>query len=92
MIPFDKCPICAGGMEEKEVEKIVRGGQHTALFHVRAEVCLHCGERLYDQETISYFAQIRTKLERHETAAFQPLGQFFAVPDRQHDKLNTIAS
>jgi len=34
---------------EKEVEKILRGGAHTALLKVRAEVCLRCGERLYSQ-------------------------------------------
>lgn len=64
-------------MVEKEVEKLLRGGVHTAAISVQAEVCLSCGERLYSQETVRRFEQIRAKLERKEVAEFQPLGQSF---------------
>lgn len=77
MMPFQKCPICGGELVEKEVEKLLRGGVHTAVLKVRAEVCLRCGERLYSQETVRRFEEIRAKLERQETAEFQPLGQSF---------------
>ena len=66
-------------MVEKDVEKLLRGGIHTAVLTVRAEVCLHCGERLYTQEIVERFEQVRTKLERQEVADFQPLGQSFQV-------------
>ena len=79
MMPFNKCPICGGEMIEKEVEKLLRGGIHTATVKVQAEVCLHCGERLYSQETVRRFEQIRTKLEHKDVAEFQPLGQSFQV-------------
>jgi YgiT-type zinc finger domain-containing protein len=55
--PFDKCPVCGGELEEKEVEKLLRGGVNTAIIRVRAEVCLHCGERLYSQETVRLFEE-----------------------------------
>lgn len=79
MMPFSKCPVCGGEMIEKEVEKLLRGGIHTAVIRVRAEVCLKCGERLYSTETVRRFEQIRAKLERQEVADFQPLGQSFQV-------------
>ncbi len=79
MHPFEKCPICGGDLIEKEVEKILRGGAHTAVVRVNAETCLHCGERLYSQDTVRRFEQIRAKLERQETAEFQPLGLSFQV-------------
>lgn len=79
MLPFKQCPVCGREMVEKEVEKLLRGGNHTAVVRVKAEVCLHCGERLYSKETISRFEQIRTKLSRQEVAEFQPLGQSFQV-------------
>jgi YgiT-type zinc finger domain-containing protein len=79
MIPFDKCPVCGGELAEKEVEKLLRGGVNMAVLKVRAEVCLRCGERLYSQETVRRFAEIRAKLERQEVATFQPLGQSFQV-------------
>jgi YgiT-type zinc finger domain-containing protein len=79
MKPFDKCPVCGGDLIDKEVEKIVRGGRHTAVLRVQADVCLRCGERLYSQETVRRFEHIRAKLERQETAEFQPMGQSFQV-------------
>ena len=77
--PFDKCPVCGGELEEKEVEKLLRGGVHTAVMKVHAGVCLHCGERLYSPETVRRFEEIRRKLERKEVASFQLMGQSFQV-------------
>ena len=79
MKPFEKCPVCGGELVEKEVEKLLRGGAHTALLKVRAEVCLRCGERLYSQETVRRFEEIRAKLRRQETAEFKPMGVSFEV-------------
>jgi len=79
MQPFDQCPICGGELVRKQVEKLLRGGTNTAVLHVIADVCLRCGERLYAEETVRRFAEIRRKLERQETAEFQPLGRSFQV-------------
>jgi len=79
MIPFKKCPICGGEVVEKKVEKLLRGGKNTAVVVVTAEVCLHCGERLYSKDIVSYFDRIRSKLERQEVSDFQPLGQTYQV-------------
>ena len=68
--------VCGGELETKAVEKIVRGGKHTAILNVSAEVCLHCGEKLFAEETVRYFETIR-----HNTAArnhrFSDAGKFF---------------
>jgi len=64
---------------EKEVEKLLRGGVHTAVVKVQAEVCQHCGERLYSQETVKRFEDIRAKLERQDTADFKLVGRAFQV-------------
>lgn len=79
MMPFEKCPVCGGELVEKEVEKLLRGGVHMAVLRVQAEVCLRCGERLYSQETVRLFEEIRAKLERQEVETFQPLGQSFQI-------------
>jgi len=79
MMPFKKCPVCGGELVGKEVEKLLRGGVHTAVLHVHAEVCLHCGERLYSLETVRQFDDIRRKLEQRDTDEFQPLGKSFEV-------------
>jgi len=82
MIPFKKCPICNGEVVEKEVEKLLRGGNNTAVVKVKAEVCLHCGERLYSKSTINRFQEIRSKLERQGISEFELLGKSFKVENR----------
>ncbi len=77
--PFDKCPVCSGQLEEKEVEKLLRGGADTAIVKVHAEVCLHCGEHLYSQGTVKRFEEIRNKLKQNEVADFQSIGRTFQV-------------
>jgi YgiT-type zinc finger domain-containing protein len=84
MLPFVKCPICGGEIIKKEVEKLLRGGNHTAFIRVFAEVCLHCGERLYSQETIDHFDQIRKKLSHQETDEFKLLGHSYQVELESH--------
>lgn len=79
MIQFNKCPICGGEVVEKEVEKLLRGGNNTAVVKVTAEVCLHCGERLYSKDTITFFEKIRLKLQKHDVSDLKPLGQSFQV-------------
>ncbi|GAB4436605.1 MAG: hypothetical protein Kow00120_03700 [Anaerolineae bacterium] len=79
MMPFEKCPVCGGELVEKEVEKLLRGGNHTAVVRVHAEVCIRCGERLYAEETVRCFEQIRAKLAREEVSEFLPLGRSFQV-------------
>ena len=79
MRPFEKCPLCGGELVEKEVEKLLRGGVHTAVLEVRADVCLRCGERVYSQETVGRFEEIRARLERQDTTGFRPMGRSFQV-------------
>ena len=79
MKPFDKCPVCGGELVEKEVEKLLKGGVNTAVLKVTAEVCLKCGERLYSEETVRRFEQIRQKLAKEDVAGFLLLGQTYHV-------------
>jgi len=79
MKAFDKCPVCGGDLREKEVEKILKGGVNTAILKVSADVCLQCGERLYSENTVRRFEQIRRKLERKDVADFQVMGRTYQV-------------
>jgi YgiT-type zinc finger domain-containing protein len=79
MKPFEKCPVCGGELVEKEVEKLLKGGVNTAVVRVAAEVCLQCGERLYPEETVRRFEQIRRKLEKKDIAEFQLVGRTYQV-------------
>lgn len=86
MKPFEKCPVCGGELELKEVEKLLRGGKHAAALRIMAEVCLRCGERLYPENTVRYFEQVRNKLKRQDVIGFHPVGQSFIVEGGGPDK------
>ena len=79
MMLFRECPVCGGEIVKKEVEKLLRGGVNIATVTVSAEVCLHCGERLFSRETIDRFEQIREKLAGQQVAEFDSLGRSFRV-------------
>ena len=80
MIPLDRCPVCSGEVVRKRTEKLLRGGVDLATMTVEADVCLHCGERMYSADTIRSFARIRSKLELQEVEEFEPIGTSFRVP------------
>lgn len=79
MRPFDKCPIWGNEIVEKKVEKLLRGGKNTAAVNVQAEVCLHYGERLYSEDQVQMFEQIKAKLARGETQSYQHLGHLYQI-------------
>ena len=66
MTSLSKCPSCGGELVTKETEKLMRGGNNIATVTVRADVCLHCGERLYASDAIRLFEDTRTKLSNQE--------------------------
>ncbi len=79
MQPFEKCPVCGGNLVEKEIEKVLRGGVNTAILKVCAGICLRCGARLYSQDTVRRFEQIKAKLEHQDTKEFQAIGVSYQV-------------
>ena len=81
MKPFEKCPVCGGEIETKQVEKLLRGDGNTVSVKVSAEVCLHCGERLYAEDVVRTFEEIRAKLQKRDFSHFKTLGQSFTVEE-----------
>ena len=79
MTPFEKCPICGGEVVAKQVQQLVRGGPHTASVTVQADVCLHCGERLFSVAATARLEEIRSKLEREQLEDFTAVGQSFEI-------------
>ncbi len=75
----EKCAVCGGELVEKEVEKLLRGGNHMASLKVSAEVCLHCGERFYSPLTVEKFEKIENELESGDVDHFQAVGRAFQV-------------
>ena len=79
MLPPRECPVCSGELVGKEVQKLLKGGNDTAVLKVRAEVCLRCGERLYSSTTVRQFEEIRKRLKTGQAEEFTPIGQSFQI-------------
>ncbi|MBI4824583.1 MAG: YgiT-type zinc finger protein [Nitrospirae bacterium] len=76
---FKKCPLCEGELVDKEVEKLLKGNGNTAIVRVKAEACIHCGERLYSPEVVEKFEVIRKKLKEGKTEDFITIGKSYQV-------------
>ncbi len=76
---FDRCPLCGGDVVEKEVDKLLKGNGNTAIVKVKAEVCLHCGERLYTPDVIAKFEDVRNKLKEGKIKDFIEIGKSYQV-------------
>ncbi len=77
---LSRCSRCGStDLEERIVEKLLRGGQHVLALRVPATVCHRCGERYFAKEVIEVFESSRRKLERGELEDYQPVGQMLRL-------------
>lgn len=76
-----KCARCGfDDVVQKNVEKVLRGGNNAAVISVPAEVCHHCGEQYYRPGTAFCFDAIRKLLDSGQVDEFQQIGRYFRVP------------
>ncbi|NJL81908.1 MAG: YgiT-type zinc finger protein [Chloroflexaceae bacterium] len=74
---LDKCPVCGSELAMKETTKIVHGGGHTATLNLAVLVCSCCGKRLYSQDQVRRFDEIRAKLRDNDISELEIIGQSF---------------
>jgi YgiT-type zinc finger domain-containing protein len=86
MKPFENCPVCGGVLETKQVEKLLLGGGNTVSMKVSAEVCLHCGEKLYAEDVVKSFETIRSKLRQQKFTHFKSIGKSFTIDENWANK------
>lgn len=73
---LSRCARCgATDLEDREIEKLVRGGDDVAAVRVRATICHHCGERYFPDDTIRALERIRRDLSEGKVADFRTLGR-----------------
>lgn len=65
-------------LEDREVEKLVRGGDDVAVLRVQATVCHHCGERYLPSAAIRLLEEARHDLVDGKVSRFRPLGRVLA--------------
>jgi hypothetical protein len=50
----------------KSVEEEIRSDKNILLIPLEVLVCLSCGERYYDRETMKKIEEMRSRLKRHD--------------------------
>ena len=80
---LSKCMRCGSAdLEDRVVEKLVRGGDDVAVLRVQATVCRHCGERYLPHETVRSLERARHDLAEGKVSQFRPMGRVLApLPD-----------
>jgi YgiT-type zinc finger domain-containing protein len=76
---LSRCARCGSNdLEDRDVEKLVRGGDDVAAVRVRATVCHRCGERYFPEEAIRVLDQTRHDLAEGKMGGFRTLGRLLA--------------
>ncbi len=63
MLPFEKCPACAGQIIEQEVNHKVKAREKVVVVKVRGYVCTKCTERFYSIDSVKKFEKVKAQLE-----------------------------
>jgi YgiT-type zinc finger domain-containing protein len=80
---LSRCARCgATDLEDREIEKLVRGGADVAALRAHATVCRHCGERYFPNEAIRALEQVRRVLSEGKVAGFRTLGRLLTSSGR----------
>ena len=71
-----RCARCgAADLEDREIEKLVRGGNDVAALRVLVTACRHCGERYFPDEAVRALEQVRRDLAEGKVDGFRTLGR-----------------
>ncbi len=72
-----RCVHCGGETCVREVEHLVSGNCDVARVRVEAEVCLKCGQRTFEPDSVRRFEEIRRRLDAGDVSTLQPLGRTY---------------
>jgi YgiT-type zinc finger domain-containing protein len=74
-----RCVICGGqDIKDKEVEEEIKVGNDIVIVPAKVKVCMNCGERYYDRETMKMLEVVEEKIEKKQLK-FEFLGKVLKV-------------
>jgi YgiT-type zinc finger domain-containing protein len=69
------CFYCGGGdLEPREVEELLSIADYVVRCKVPATVCLRCGERYFDPDTVRRFEDIRAQVRAGDLSGLRIAG------------------
>ena len=74
-----RCVICGGrDIKDKEVEEEIKVGNDIVIVPAKVKVCMNCGERYYDRETMKMLEEVEDKIEKKQLK-FELMGKVLKV-------------
>ncbi|MGB7533447.1 MAG: YgiT-type zinc finger protein [Halobacteriota archaeon] len=74
-----RCVICGSqDIEHKEVEEEIKVGNDIVIVPAKVMVCMNCGERYYDRETMKMLEEVEDKIEKKQLK-FELMGKVLKV-------------
>ena len=62
-----KCVICkSSDIQKKMIEEEIKSGMDIVLVAVEVMVCMNCGERYYDRNTMRKIENMRSRLKQKD--------------------------
>jgi len=62
-----KCVICKGSdIQNKMIEEEIKSGRDIVLVALDVLVCMNCGERYYDRNTMRKIEDVRSRLKQKD--------------------------
>jgi len=62
-----KCVICkSSDIQRKMIEEEIKSGMDIVLVSVDVLVCMNCGERYYDRNTMRRIEDVRSRLKQKD--------------------------
>jgi len=72
---LSQCSYCGGSdLEPREVEELLSVGDYVVRCKVLAKVCLRCGERYFDPDTVRRFEEIRAQVRKGDLSGLRTAG------------------
>jgi YgiT-type zinc finger domain-containing protein len=73
--PLTHCVFCGGGdLQIREVEELLSVGDYVVRCKVPATVCLRCGERYFDPQTVRQFEDLRAQVRAGDLSGMRTAG------------------
>jgi YgiT-type zinc finger domain-containing protein len=81
-----RCLHCGGtDLEAREVEELVSVDADGVRLRVPATVCLRCGERYFDPDTVRRFEEVRGRLRSGDVSGLRKVGEVLEPVDGTTD-------
>lgn len=61
-----RCALCGGTLRKRVVEEEISTGKDRVVVKVKAEICLNCHERYFEEGVVDRLIELKEKMEKNK--------------------------